>query len=48
MFDSQLQFANTKKRNVDITSGRDFRRAVIFDYDALKVAENTLQRFKRG
>ncbi len=48
MFDSQLQFTNTRKRNVDITSGRDFRRAVVFDYDALKVAENTLQRFKRA
>lgn len=47
MFDSQLQFTDTKKRNTDITSGRDFRRAVVFDYDALKVAENTLQRFKR-
>ncbi len=47
MFDSQLQFTNAKKRNVDIASGRDFRKAVVFDYDALRVAENTLQRFKR-
>lgn len=47
MFDSQLQFTNTRKRDIDITSGRDFRRAAVFDYDALKVAENTLQRFKR-
>jgi len=42
-----LQFTNTQKRDVDITSGRDFRRATVFDYDALKVAESTLQRFKR-
>ena len=47
MFDSQLQFTNTKKRDLDIASGRDFRRAADIDYDALKVAENALQRFKR-
>jgi salicylate hydroxylase len=47
MFDSQLQFTNTRKRNADLASGRDFRRAAIFDYDALKVAEKALERFKR-
>jgi salicylate hydroxylase len=47
MFDSQLQFTNTRKRDLDIASGRDFRRAAVFDYDALKVAENALQRFSR-
>ena len=47
MFDSQFQFTNTHKRDVDITSGRDFRRAAVFDYDALKVAEKALERFKR-
>jgi salicylate hydroxylase len=47
MFDSQFQFTDTRKRDVDLTSGRDFRRAAVFDYDALKVAEKALQRFKR-
>ena len=47
MFDSQLQFTNTKKRDADLASGRDFRRAAVFDYDALKVAENALKRFER-
>lgn len=48
MFDAQFQFTDTDKRNVDITSGRDFRRAAVFDYDALKVAEQTHERFKRN
>ena len=47
MFDSQYQFTDTRKRDVDITSGRDFRRAAVFDYDALKVAEEGLKRFGR-
>ncbi|QEA13452.1 FAD-dependent monooxygenase [Comamonas flocculans] len=47
MFDSQFQFTDTEKRDVDITSGRDFRRAAVFDYDALKVAEMALKRFKK-
>ena len=47
MFDSQLQFTNTRKRDLDLASGRDFRRAAVFDYDALKVAEKALERFKR-
>lgn len=47
MFDSQYQFVDTKKRDADISAGRDFRRSVVFDYDALAVAEKSLKRFRR-
>lgn len=47
MFDSQLQFTHARKRDADLASGREFRKAVVFDYDALKVAQIALQRFKR-
>ena len=47
MFDAQHQFRDIKKRNADLTAGRDFRRGVVFDYDPLKVAEKALTRFTR-
>lgn len=48
MFNAQNQFSDTKKRDADITAGRDFRRRSVFDYDALKVAEKALKRFERN
>ncbi len=47
MFDAQYEFANLEKRDADIRVGRDFRRSAVFDYDAQKVAEEALNRFRR-
>ncbi|KKI21565.1 MULTISPECIES: FAD-dependent monooxygenase [unclassified Leucobacter] len=47
MFDAQYEFANLEKRDADIRVGRDFRRGAVFDYDAQKVAEQALTRFRR-
>lgn len=47
MFDAQHQFTDLDKRNADIRVGRDFRRGAVFDYDARKVAEEALTRFRR-
>lgn len=47
MFDAQYEFANLEKRDADIRVGRDFRRSAVFDYDAQKVAEKALNRFRR-
>lgn len=47
MFDAQYEFQDLKKRDADIRVGRDFRRSAVFDYDALKVAEKALTRFRR-
>lgn len=46
MFDALNEFSDLKKRNADIRVGRDFRRSVVFDYDARKVAERALARFE--
>lgn len=48
MFDAQHEFTNLEKRDADIRVGRDFRRSAVFDYDALKVAEKALNRFRRS
>lgn len=47
MFDAQYEFADLKKRDADIRVGRDFRRSAVFDYDAQKVAEQALNRFRK-
>ncbi|QIM15414.1 NAD(P)-binding protein [Leucobacter insecticola] len=47
MFDAQYEFADLKKRDADLRVGRDFRRSAVFDYDAKKVAERALNRFRR-
>lgn len=47
MFDAQYEFADLKKRDADIRVGRDFRRGAVFDYDAQKVAEKALNRFRK-
>lgn len=47
MFDAQYEFADLKKRDADIRVGRDFRRSAVFDYDAEKVAQKALNRFRR-
>lgn len=47
MFDAQYEFADLDKRDADIRVGRDFRRSAVFDYDAQKVAEQALNRFRR-
>lgn len=47
MFDAQYEFADLAKRDADIRVGRDFRRSVVFDYDAHKVAEQALTRFRK-
>lgn len=47
MFDAQHEFADLTKRDADIRVGRDFRRSAVFDYDAQKVAERALARFRK-
>lgn len=47
MFDAQYEFADLDKRDADIRVGRDFRRGAVFDYDAQKVAEQALERFRK-
>lgn len=47
MFDAQYEFADLDKRDADIRVGRDFRRSTVFDYDAQKVAERALTRFRK-
>lgn len=47
MFDAQYEFEDLDKRDADIRVGRDFRRSAVFDYDAQKVAEKALTRFRR-
>ncbi|MCE4026072.1 FAD-dependent monooxygenase [Microbacterium sp. Au-Mic1] len=47
MFDAQYEFADLAKRDADIRVGRDFRRSAVFDYDAHKVAEQALTRFRK-
>lgn len=47
MFDAQYEFADLKKRDADLRVGRDFRRSAVFDYDAEKVAERALARFRK-
>ncbi len=47
MFDAQHEFADVAKRDADLRVGRDFRRSAVFDYDARKVAEKALKRFRR-
>ncbi|MFB7843962.1 FAD-dependent monooxygenase [Microbacterium sp. NPDC056052] len=47
MFDAQNEFADLAKRDADIRVGRDFRRSAVFDYDAQKVAEQALTRFRK-
>lgn len=47
MFDAQYEFADLRKRDADLRVGRDFRRSAVFDYDAFKVAEKALTRFRK-
>jgi salicylate hydroxylase len=47
-FDSQNEFENTRKRDTELRAGRDFRRGVVFDYDAVAAAEKTLKRMRRA
>jgi salicylate hydroxylase len=46
MFDAQNEFADLAKRDADLRVGRDFRRSAVFDYDACKVAEKALAKFR--
>lgn len=46
-FDSQNEFEDTRKRDAELRAGRDFRRGVVFDYDAVAAAEKTLKRLRR-
>jgi salicylate hydroxylase len=46
-FDAQNEFEDTKKRDADLRAGRDFRRSVLFDFDAVAAAEKALKRFRR-
>lgn len=46
-FDAQNEFEDIAKRDADLRAGRDFRRSVIFDFDAVKAAEKALTRFRR-
>lgn len=47
MFDAQYEFQDLEKRDADIRVGRDFRRSAVFDYDAEKVAQQALTRFRK-
>lgn len=46
-FDAQDEFADVKKRDADLRAGRDFRRSVVFDFDAVLAAERALKRYRR-
>jgi salicylate hydroxylase len=46
-FDAQNEFKDTRKRDADLRAGREFRRRVIFDFDAVAAAERALKRFRR-
>lgn len=46
-FDARNEFEDTKKRDADLRAGRDFRRSVLFDFDAVAAAEKALKRFRR-
>lgn len=46
-FDAQNEFEDIRKRDADLRAGRDFRRSVLFDFDAVKAAEKALNRFRR-
>jgi len=46
-FDAQNEFADIKKRDADLRAGRDFRRSVLFDFDAVAAAERALKRYRR-
>lgn len=46
-FDAQNEFEDIAKRDADLRAGRDFRRSVVFDFDAVAAAEKALIRFKR-
>lgn len=46
-FDAQHEFEDIAKRDADLRAGRDFRRSVIFDFDAVAAAEKALRRFRR-
>lgn len=43
-FDSQGEWDDITRRNADLRAGRDFRRSVVFDFDAAAVAAKTLKR----
>ncbi len=43
-FDSQGEWDDIRKRDADLRAGRDFRRSVVFDFDAAAVVEKTLKR----
>lgn len=47
-FDSQNEFEDTRKRDAELRAGRDFRRSVVFDYDAVAAAEKTLKRMRKA
>lgn len=46
-FDAQNEFEDIEKRDADLRAGRDFRRSVLFDFDAVAAAEKALKRFRR-
>ncbi|QYM75464.1 FAD-dependent monooxygenase [Leucobacter luti] len=46
-FDAQNEFEDIAKRDADLRAGRDFRRSVVFDFDAVAAAEKALTRFRR-
>lgn len=46
-FDAQNEFEDIAKRDADLRAGRDFRRSVIFDFDAVAAAEKALKRYRR-
>ncbi len=47
LFDAQNEFEDINKRDADLRAGRDFRRSVIFDFDAVAAAERALKRYRR-
>ena len=46
-FDAQHEFEDLRKRDADLRAGRDFRRSVIFDFDAVAAAERALKRYRK-
>jgi salicylate hydroxylase len=47
-FDSQGQWQDPRKRDAELRAGRDFRRGVVFDYDAVAATERALARTRNA
>jgi salicylate hydroxylase len=46
-FDAQNEFQDITKRDAELRAGRDFRRSVVYDFDAVAAADKALKRFRR-